>query len=298
MDYLVIKRNIMRTSAKKKSLPDQEYDRLIWVLQGRSKDETRKNLYGIFIEPKKITATDGHILLSIDTEAEYPTGFYSVLISTWRLTVLEKTDFTFPDYRQLLDKASPPDNIKEFAPVGKDSFSLFAYDILRFQCYSINNLKRVFIPHEPVSIEYRKGFVPLLVKAPKRIALVMPIKYDDEAWLSPNQVLMIADHPGMKVMTENATVPDAGISGNSTKWTDITKIMVQMNHIWKENSMSKKMREVTVSFKPSDTPKERASKVAFQLKVIQAAGYIPISLTFSLRPSQKPQAKRRKRRRW
>jgi hypothetical protein len=59
--------------------------------------------------------------------------------------------------------------------------------------------------------------------------------------------------------------------------------------------MSKKMREVTVSFKPSDTPKERASKVAFQLKVIQAAGYIPISLTFSLRPSQKPQAKAKKK---
>jgi hypothetical protein len=59
--------------------------------------------------------------------------------------------------------------------------------------------------------------------------------------------------------------------------------------------MSKKMREVTVSFKPSDTPKERASKVAFQLKVIQAAGYIPVSLTFSLRPSQKPQAKSKKK---
>jgi len=175
-EIIVIKRKIIRESAKKKSLPDLEYDRIMWAIKGRSLEQSRKTLYCIKIEPKKIIATDGSVLFISETEAEYPSGCYDVLISTWKLTVLEKVDVEYPDYAKVLTFTQPPDKVEEFSTEGKDAINLFIYEAYQLQAYALPLLQRAYIPSQSIKMEWREGLLPLVITAPMQTALVMPLK--------------------------------------------------------------------------------------------------------------------------
>jgi hypothetical protein len=175
-EIIVIKRKIVRTSPKKKSLPDAEFDRITWAIKGRSLDTTRKDVSCVKIEPKKIVATDGHILLTADTETEYPVGCYDVLIATWKLIVLEKMDVEYPDYSRMLVPTRLPDKVKEFTTEYKDAINLFVYNALQLESYAINLLQRCYIPYQSIKMEWRSGQMPLIITAPMQTALIMPLK--------------------------------------------------------------------------------------------------------------------------
>jgi len=175
-EIIVIKRKIVRSSSKKKSLPDLEFDRIAWAIKGRSNDESRKNVHCVKIEPNKIVATDGHILLIADTETEYPTGCYDVLIATWKLIVLEKVDAEYPKYGKLLEFTRPPDKVEEFDSAYNDGINLFVYKALQLEAYSIALLQRCYITNQSIKMEWRSGRMPLIITAPQHTAIIMPLK--------------------------------------------------------------------------------------------------------------------------
>ena len=174
-EIIVIKRKVIRTSAKKKSLPDAEYDRIVWAIKGRSNDELSPNIKCIKIEPNKIVATDGHILLAADIETEYPSGVYNVLIATWKIIVLEKMDAEYPDYGRLFIFTKPPDKVKEFW-CGENGINNFIYNALQLEPYAINLLQRCYVPYQSIKMEWRDRFQPLIITAPQHTALIMPLK--------------------------------------------------------------------------------------------------------------------------
>ena len=178
-EIIVIKRKVVRTSAKKKAEPDAEYDRIMWAIKGRSMDDCRKNIYCIKIEPKKFIATDGHILLISETETEYPTGCYTVLIATWKLIVLEKVDVVFPDYEKLFEFTNPPDKIREFSTYNKYGINQFVYEVFQLQAYQLHLLQRCYIPYQNIKLEWRgknNPYAALVITAPQQTALIMPLK--------------------------------------------------------------------------------------------------------------------------
>jgi hypothetical protein len=176
-EIIVIKRKIIRTSPKKKSLPDAEFDRITWAIKGRSNDPFRTNISCIKIEPNKIIATNGHILLMANTETEYPAGCYDVLIATWKLIVLEKVDIEYPNYMQVLTFfTNPPERVKEFSTGYNDAINLFIYNALQFETYAINLLQRCYIPYQSIKMEWRSGQKPLIITAPMQTAVIMPLK--------------------------------------------------------------------------------------------------------------------------
>jgi len=175
-EIIVIKRKIIRTSAKKKTLSDPEYDRIMWAIKGRSMDPERKSIRCVKIDPHKIIATDGTILLISETETEYPSGCYDVLISTWKLTVLEKVDVEYPDYTKVLTFSKPPDKVREVSTGHKDAMNLFIYEAYQLQAYALPLLQRAFIPYQSIKMEWREGFNALVITAPQQTALVMPLK--------------------------------------------------------------------------------------------------------------------------
>lgn len=172
---IVIKRKIIRISDKKKSQPDPEYDRICWAIKGRSLDPLRKTSC-IKIDPQKIIATDGYVLFIAETEAYYPPGCYDVLISTWRLTVLEKVDIQYPNYKKLLVFNSPPAKISEFNTSGTGGITKFIYEAYQLQIYEIPLLQQAFMPNQDIKLEWRSEHSPLVVTAPMQKALVMPLK--------------------------------------------------------------------------------------------------------------------------
>jgi hypothetical protein len=172
-EIIVIKRKIVRSSAKKKSLPDHEFDRITWAIKGRSNDEFQKNIRCVKIEPKKVVATDGHILLMADTETEYPTGCYNVLIASWKLIVLEKVDVEYVNYGKLLVFTRPPDNVKEFYPL---DFTHFVWSAYQLESYALPLLQRCYIPNQSIKMEWRSEFSPLVITAPQHTAIIMPLK--------------------------------------------------------------------------------------------------------------------------
>lgn len=175
-EIIVIKRKIVRPSAKKKSLPDAEFDRIMWAIKGRSVDPSRKNICCIKIEPNKIIATDGHIFLISETETEYPTGCYNVLIATWKLIVLEKVDVDFPAYEKLFVFTNPPEKVQEFSTYHKDAINLFFYEAFQLGAFAIPLLQRAYIPYQNIKMEWRGMPNALLITAPQQTALVMPLK--------------------------------------------------------------------------------------------------------------------------
>ena len=175
-EIIVIKRKIIRTSAKKKTLSDPEYDRIMWAIKGRSMDPERKSIRCVKIDPHKIIATDGTILLISETETEYPSGCYDVLISTWKLTVLEKVDVIFPDHVRVLTFNKPPEKVREFSTGYKEAINRFVYEAYQLQAYSLPLLQRAYIPNQDIKMEWRDGFHALVITASQQTALVMPLK--------------------------------------------------------------------------------------------------------------------------
>jgi hypothetical protein len=176
-EIIVIKRKIVLPSAKKKALPDVEFDRITWAIKGRLvNDGLKRAIRFIKIEPNKIVATDGHILLMADTETEYPTGCYNVLIATWKMIVLEKVEVDYPDYGKLLIFPSPPDKVKEFYTTEKHGMNEFVYAAYQFEQYALPLLQRCYIPYQSIKMEWRSGLMPLIITAPMQTALIMPLK--------------------------------------------------------------------------------------------------------------------------
>lgn len=178
-EIIVIKRKVVRPSAKKKAESDAEFDRITWAIKGRSIDDSRKSIYCIKIEPNKIIATDGHALLITDTETEYPSGCYNVLISTWKLIVLEKVDVDFPAYEKLFEFTNPPEKVREFSTYFKNGINQFVYEIYQLQAYQLHLLQRCYIPYQNIKLEWRGQRNPraaLIIKAPQQTALVMPLE--------------------------------------------------------------------------------------------------------------------------
>lgn len=175
-EIIVIKRKVIRPSAKKKALPDAEFDRITWAIKGRSFDEFIENVQCVKIEPNKVVATDGHILLISEIETEYPTGCYNVLIATWKLIVLEKVDVDFPAYEKLFIFVNPPEKVREFCTYYKDAITLFIYEAFQLGAFSIPLLQRAYIPYQNIKMEWRGMPNALVITAPQQTALIMPLK--------------------------------------------------------------------------------------------------------------------------
>lgn len=187
-EILVIKRKIVRTSAKKKSLPDPEFDRISWVVKARMPEgEHRRIICGVKIEDTQIVASDGHILCIAKFSPEtrmsapsiYPIGCYEVLLANWRLIVLEKTEGDYPDYSRVIpiDDAEKEEEFYGSMPRG---FSMFLRKVYQHCAYDFKLLQRVFF-NDSFIVEYRSGMLPLVIKSKKgdgwdRLALVMPMK--------------------------------------------------------------------------------------------------------------------------
>lgn len=180
-EILVIKRKIIRTSAKKKTLPDPEFDRISWAIKARATEEYRKTITCVKIEDNQIVATNGHILCIAKFAAPslYPIGCYEVLLINWRLIVLEKIDVGYPDYSKIIPSFKA-DKEEEFYGSQPQGFSMFLRKVYQYCAYDINLLQRVFFNNYLV-VEYRSGLLPLVIKSKKgddwdRLALIMPIR--------------------------------------------------------------------------------------------------------------------------
>lgn len=94
---------------KNENIIDQDFNSLAWVLKARSKDELRRNLFGIYSTGDgKFVATDGHRLhvAEIPKFAEtIPEGVWAYVHASKRKISLRQTDgLTFPSYQPLFDE--------------------------------------------------------------------------------------------------------------------------------------------------------------------------------------------------
>lgn len=187
-EIVVIKRNIVRSSPKKKSLPDLEFDRIAWAIKGRSVDNYRKILQNIHIANGRIASTDGHILLVAKfEEGKYPDGVYNVLLSSWKLIVLEKMgDVEFPKWESIIPTEKPEFTRKMLGSL-KYSFSDLLRSVYRRKWFDISLLQRSFIPCDSLMAEiFPSEFSPLVLKEVDnegnwvRLSLTMPMKETEE----------------------------------------------------------------------------------------------------------------------
>jgi len=103
---------------KNENIIDQDFNSLAWVLKARSKDELRRNLFGIYSTGDgKFVATDGHRLhvAEIPKFAEtIPEGVWAYVHASKRKISLRQTDgLTFPSYQPLFDdfnRSEPKNN--------------------------------------------------------------------------------------------------------------------------------------------------------------------------------------------
>jgi len=175
-EIIVIKRKVIRASAKKKSLPDMEFDNISWAIKARSDDETRTDIHCILIQGNKIVASNGAVLCISKIAQEYPSGCYDVLLASWRLIVLEKVDAKFPEYDKLI-----PSDIPEVTGEINGDFTSFLSQVYRLASYDVKYLQMVFMD-EQFFFEYREGEKPLKPLVLKniggdnwtRMAFVMP----------------------------------------------------------------------------------------------------------------------------
>jgi len=174
-EIVVIKRKVVRSSEKKKALPNMEFDRITWAIKGRSFDSDRANICRIKIEPNKVIATNGHVLFIADTEGVYPDGVYEVLFASWRLIVLEKQDYEYPAYEKVIEFSKPINKVVEFYTSGTDGIDAFAYHALRLDAFALKYIQLAYIPYENIKMEWRDSMTALVVSAPKRTALIMPM---------------------------------------------------------------------------------------------------------------------------
>lgn len=173
---IAIKRKVIRSNAKKKALPDPEFDSISWAIKARAPaEQINRDIRFIKIETDRIVATDGQILMIAGVENPPPPGCYDVLIATWKIIVLEKVEAAYPDYARVTVFDNPPDKKCSIVTCGPSGFSEFIYTAYQFQAYSAELLRKVFIPEQQITMEWRAGMKPLIIKAPGRTAVIMPL---------------------------------------------------------------------------------------------------------------------------
>lgn len=158
---------------------DSDFDKILWTLKARSKDETRHNLMGVKINDGFIVCTDGHRLHMAGIDREIANGLYNVKSVTKKQVVLElneNEDDIYPDYTRIFPK---------FEPTYTESYngnkSFFVCDILQKmasenECFELDFLTDAYM--ENTTVEMMRGYSSLYLYDDEhnRTALIMPLK--------------------------------------------------------------------------------------------------------------------------
>ena len=164
---------------EKKGKFDTDYDRILWTLKVRSKDETRQAITGVNIDGGLMVCTDGHRMHCYMTDRNIDNGYYHVKQSTAKMIVLEKDQdgIDYPEYQRVFPSHKPTKRL--FCNGDKSPFIRTIYHDFADNCgYNVEFLHDAYMENSDIEISHTGNMAPLCLYdvSNNRAALIMPTK--------------------------------------------------------------------------------------------------------------------------